>query len=699
MSVPPSTNQVFRVVGDLEVQGESVYKESRGVITFRDSFGAVLTTFRAYGFAGFYKMLFDSSPGYGIEFRTNVSQGDPTIGGSSAQYPLVIDTNSGCKMYKLTLTEEGNSYNQGQFYAGPLFQITKPNTNLSTNLRNSIGDMTQQSWKGGEKVQTTLGMNSYSGFVYYGFHANSSSSSDTLNYGYLGTQRNGTPLDSILLRMNGNVEIPLQLTATTISATTYLNLPPVPASELLPLTLDKTNNLVGINNTTPTAALDVVGDIISSGTITGTLATAAQPNITSVGTLASLDVTGDIDCGGNVSGTLSTAAQPNITSVGTLASLDVTGDIDCGGDISGTLSTASQPNITSLGTLTSLNVTGNVNIDSNTLVVDSVNNRVGINKAVPAFALDVVGTTNISSTISCQSNITALGIISTSATFTGSIANGAKIVLQNATTKNIGVSSGQVNFCQPSGGSWVFYKGGTNNDGTEIFRIASTTGTLTIGGQCYVQAVNGGIAIGSNTTAGGYSVALGNNAAKNGPSGSVAVGDAAAEFTQGDNATAVGRRAGQYNQAAYSIAIGSQAGDAGTGEHSIAIGTLSGTNAGANSISIGREAGVGCTGGDGISIGRGAANVYPSQPKTDFVCIGLNAGKGGTTGPGDSSISIGSYAGFSRSDNNCIVINANLSDVPTDGPYRCYVKPIRGFTDPALKPLYYNTTTGEITHG
>ncbi len=64
--------------------------------------------------------------------------------------------------------------------------------------------------------------------------------------------------------------------------------------------------------------------------------TNAQPNITSVGTLASLTVTANITSGnaslGNLAsatylnGTLTTGAQPNITSVGTLVSLNVSGD-------------------------------------------------------------------------------------------------------------------------------------------------------------------------------------------------------------------------------------------------------------------------------------------------------------------------------------------------------------------------------------
>ena len=52
----------------------------------------------------------------------------------------------------------------------------------------------------------------------------------------------------------------------------------------------------------------VVASLSSSGPITGTLATAAQPNVTSVGTLSSLSVTGTIT-GGNLStaGSLSAA--------------------------------------------------------------------------------------------------------------------------------------------------------------------------------------------------------------------------------------------------------------------------------------------------------------------------------------------------------------------------------------------------------
>ena len=58
--------------------------------------------------------------------------------------------------------------------------------------------------------------------------------------------------------------------------------------------------------------------------------------------------------------TLTTAAQPNITSVGTLTGLTVSGNI------AGTLTTAAQPNITSLGTLTALTV-DDITIDGSTI--------------------------------------------------------------------------------------------------------------------------------------------------------------------------------------------------------------------------------------------------------------------------------------------------------------------------------------------
>jgi hypothetical protein len=121
-----------------------------------------------------------------------------------------------------------------------------------------------------------------------------------------------------------------------------------------------------------TGAMAVPGALAVNNTITGTrlisnIATGTAPlTVTSTTQVANLNVATS-----GTAGTVTTAAQPNITSVGTLTSLAVTGNITSGnvyansgtigaGSLTGTLTTASQPNITSVGTLSSLSVTANI---------------------------------------------------------------------------------------------------------------------------------------------------------------------------------------------------------------------------------------------------------------------------------------------------------------------------------------------------
>ncbi len=232
------------------------------------------------------------------------------------------------------------------------------------------------------------------------------------------------------------------------------------------LVLDANRSITNINSLTAT-------------NLTGTLQTAAQPNVTSVGTLISLAVAGDVTVGSttlneaeiavldtvvpgvvaasravvvdankdiasfrnltaeNLTGTLQTAAQPNVTSVGELISLDVAGDVNVGGNLNvggtfiseseivaldaaipgtatatkamvtdsdnsiaginslsadtltGTLQTAAQPNITSVGTLTSLAVSGNMNCGGTLTVggtIISESEIVALDAAVPGTA-------------------------------------------------------------------------------------------------------------------------------------------------------------------------------------------------------------------------------------------------------------------------------------------------------------------------
>lgn len=116
------------------------------------------------------------------------------------------------------------------------------------------------------------------------------------------------------------------------------------------LYVDSANNRVGINKTNPVYPLDVVGNAFITGTlsvsgnISGTIATASQPSITSLGTLTSLVVSGL----SSLSGGLQTTTITSTTGIAVTS-----GGLSVVGGILGTINTASQPNITGLGTVNS----------------------------------------------------------------------------------------------------------------------------------------------------------------------------------------------------------------------------------------------------------------------------------------------------------------------------------------------------------
>ena len=156
--------------------------------------------------------------------------------------------------------------------------------------------------------------------------------------------------------------------------------------------------------------VNIVGDL--TGDVTGTILTAAQTNITSVGTLTGLTVNGTVNVqngnliqlrtssgnlrgyiqstetndqhliiatsggediafkDGGVGGTTNMVIRGDgnvvVSNGGVTASSftgDLTGDVNAT-SVTGTLQTAAQTNITSVGTLTGLTVDGNVNIDN-----------------------------------------------------------------------------------------------------------------------------------------------------------------------------------------------------------------------------------------------------------------------------------------------------------------------------------------------
>jgi hypothetical protein len=249
----------------------------------------------------------------------------------------------------------------------------------------------------------------------------------------------------------------------------------------------------------------------TSATTAGTVTTAAQPNITSVGTLTSLGVSGNITAanitantgvftgngnglssiqganvtgavayattansvaGGNVTGTVgfatsatsattagtvTTAAQPNITSVGTLTAVNSSGNVTApnvvantgafygaatgltgipAANVTGTLSvnttgysatvsTAAQPNITSVGTLSSLSVTGNTssgNVIASTYHIRSIGTGISAAGSTQGTATAITKEINVVSTVSAGQGVILPGVAGTVITITNSSA-------------------------------------------------------------------------------------------------------------------------------------------------------------------------------------------------------------------------------------------------------------------------------------
>ena len=240
---------------------------------------------------------------------------------------------------------------------------------------------------------------------------------------------------------------------------------------------------------------------VSGGTIAGTLATAAQTNITSVGTLTTLTIdniiingtnighTSDTDAiaissggvvtmnqipvfsaginvsGGTIAGTLSTAAQTNITSVGALDGGSITSNFGTintgssdittsgavtGGTLAGTISTAAQGNITSLGTLTTLTVDNiiingtNIGHTSDTDAIAIASDGVVTMNQIPVFSagINVSGGT-IAGTLAtaAQTNITSLGTL-TALTVDDVNINGKVITITGDTDDTFKITTG-----------------------------------------------------------------------------------------------------------------------------------------------------------------------------------------------------------------------------------------------------------------
>jgi hypothetical protein len=193
----------------------------------------------------------------------------------------------------------------------------------------------------------------------------------------------------------------------------------------------------------------------SSGEVAGTLSTAAQANITSLGTLTALQVD-NININGNaitstagIDLTISPLAGQQIVLDGTIivdagvvtgaTSItstafvgDITGNVT--GNTSGTaatVTTAAQTNITSLGTLTALTV-DNLGVNGNTITANS-----GALNLTPATGSAIV----LDGTINVDAGVVTGATSITSTAFVGAVTGNADTATALATARTIGGTS------------------------------------------------------------------------------------------------------------------------------------------------------------------------------------------------------------------------------------------------------------------
>ena len=281
----------------------------------------------------------------------------------------------------------------------------------------------------------------------------------------------------------------------------------------------------------------------SHSSTANTVTTAAQPNITSTGTLTSLDVTGNITAGnvyansGTIganllTGTLTTNTQSNITQVGTLVALNVTGNVIAGNVYanSGTIQAnnfvgngAGLTNISvgagsyiengnsnisiSANSNASFNIAGNTNVMVVTDTGANINGYANVSGNITAGNITATGLTGALVT-STQPNITSLGTLTgltvtgisnlgpnSNVTITGGVANA---FLKTNGSGSLSWDTATLLPAQGSATQVIFNDGGSTYAGNANLTFNKLNGALTVGGNVNAGNVSGGNTVTAN---------------------------------------------------------------------------------------------------------------------------------------------------------------------------------------------------------
>ena len=280
------------------------------------------------------------------------------------------------------------------------------------------------------------------------------------------------------------------------------------------------------------------GNLVSANFVTGTLTTAAQPNITSTGTLTGLVVAGNITPSANITynlgnntnrfndlylanSTIYIGAQTisaNTSSVIVSGNLvaNMIGNVSGNVTTAGTVITAAQPNITSTGTLVSLSVSGNANIGNigTAGLITATGNINGGNVITGGL---VTSTGNIGG-----GNINTGGLVTATGNITGGniVTGGTLSVTGNANVGNLGTAGLITSTGNISGGNLVTtglvsVTGNLNAGNIITTGIVSATGNGAFGNVSATGVFVSTVSVSGNATVGnlgtaGLIVATGN---------------------------------------------------------------------------------------------------------------------------------------------------------------------------------------------
>jgi trimeric autotransporter adhesin len=215
---------------------------------------------------------------------------------------------------------------------------------------------------------------------------------------------------------------------------------------------------------TGTGNINITGTIQSSGNITGTLATAAQPNITSVGTLSALTVD-DITINGS---TISDAGSITIDTEGDFI-VDSEGDVylDAAGN---------DWNLNSAGTnvLKVTNTSGDISIKSMTSDKDLIFKGIDGGSTITALTLDMseagAATFNAGATFGSSIDVTGTATMDVL-----TVSDGTETTSIPVTADRVSFTGATSNFIQSSASLFVQPTGDLvlNGSGSEIMRLKS----------------------------------------------------------------------------------------------------------------------------------------------------------------------------------------------------------------------------------